>query len=286
MKERQWNIREAILWGAKSLKKAGVQTSRLDAELLMSYALNCERSHLIAIREKMLSSDEIKTYRQFIEKRIKGIPIAYITGIKEFMGMDFVVNPSVLIPRPDTEILVESVIEEIKRIKAPWILDIGTGCGCIGISIARFVPDSIVCAVDASSPALEVAAFNAKRLSVDGRVFFYLGDLYSALPREFAHRFDAIVSNPPYIPSRNIKDLPLDVRSEPVLALDGGEDGLDFYRRIISGAPLYLKEEGILAFEVGYNQAQEVKSMMSSYSVYTVKDLSGIERVVIGRRVR
>ncbi|WP_035172481.1 peptide chain release factor N(5)-glutamine methyltransferase [Caldanaerobius polysaccharolyticus] len=286
MRERQWNVRDAILWGAKSLKKAGVQTSRLDAELIMSYALKCERSHLIAARDRTLSPDEIESYAQLIKKRIKGIPVAYITGVKEFMGMDFAVNPSVLIPRPDTEVLVESVIDEIKKIKAPWVLDIGTGCGCIGISIARFVPDSVVCAVDVSAPALEIAAFNARKLSVDARVFFYLGDLYSALPKEFAHKFDAIVSNPPYIPSRSIKDLPLDVRSEPVLALDGGEDGLDFYRRIISGAPLYLKKEGILAFEVGYNQAREVASMMSWYSVYTVKDLSGIERVVVGRRVR
>lgn len=285
MKERQLSVHEAIIWGTGVLKEIGIQTSRLDAELLLSHVLKCERAHLIAINKEKLTHDDLVIYRRLIEVRRRGIPVAYITGFKEFMGIDFIVNQSVLIPRPETEILVEALIQRLKGVKNPKILDIGTGSGCIGISLAYFITDSSVHATDISSDALAVAKTNARRLGVKDRVFFYQGDVYDALPDEYEGYFDVIVSNPPYIPSADIKNLSNEVKSEPALALDGGKDGLRFYRKIIAGAFEYLKKGGLLAFEVGYDQAQKVKSMMTSYSVDIIKDLAGIERVVIGRRI-
>ncbi|SHE76560.1 release factor glutamine methyltransferase [Caldanaerobius fijiensis DSM 17918] len=285
MKERQLSVHEAIIWGTGVLKEIGIQTSRLDAELLLSHVLKCERAHLIVINKEKLTHDDLVIYRRLIEDRRRGIPVAYITGFKEFMGIDFIVNQSVLIPRPETEILVEALIQRLKGVKSPKILDIGTGSGCIGISLAYFITDSSVYATDISSDALAVAKTNARRLGVEDRVFFYQGDVYDALPDEYKGYFDVIVSNPPYIPSVDIKNLSNEVKSEPALALDGGKDGLRFYRKIIAGAFEYLKKGGLLAFEVGYDQAQKVKSMMMSYSVDIIKDLAGIERVVIGRRI-
>lgn len=286
MKEnRLMSVHEAIIWGTGELKKSGIETPRLDAELLLSYVLRCERAHLIVINKNELSQDDLIQYQSLIERRKRGIPVAYIIGYKEFMGLKFMVNENVLIPRPDTEILVEVLIEELKDIKAPRILDIGTGSGCIGISLARFVPDSVVYATDISCEALNVARVNAYAQGVQDRIFFYQGDIYGALPFECGAYFDVIVSNPPYIPSEEIKGLSREVRNEPFLALDGGEDGLDFYRKIIEGSGRYLKRDGLLAFEVGYDQARKVKLMMTGYFVNIIEDLSGIERVLVGRRI-
>lgn len=199
------------------------------------------------------------------------------------MGLEFEVSPAVLIPRPETEILVEEVLKRLKPNSR--FLDIGTGSGAIAVSIAKYSINSKGYAVDISNDALAIAKKNAKRNAVDGKIKFIKSDLYSSLPDEA--EFDFIISNPPYIRSKDIEKLQEEVQKEPLIALDGGKDGLLFYRRIIKDAGKYLKADGYIAFEVGYNQAGEVKDLLKNanfFNLEVIKDLQGIDRVVIGKR--
>ncbi|KAA5805547.1 peptide chain release factor N(5)-glutamine methyltransferase, partial [Thermoanaerobacterium thermosaccharolyticum] len=202
---------------------------------------------------------------------------------KHFMGLIFNVSPSVLIPRNDTEILVEEVLKRLKS--GDTVLDIGTGSGAIAVSIAKY-KDVKVYAVDISDEALEVAKENACENGVSDKVIFIKSDLFSSIPKDI--KFDLIVSNPPYIRSNEINELQEEVKREPKIALDGGEDGLTFYRRIVKDSINYIKFGGIIAFEVGFNQAWDVKDILidSGYSdIEVVKDLQGIDRVVLGKRL-
>lgn len=277
------NLKNIINKSTEKLEKSGSQTPRLDAELLLAFVMKKDRTYLFMYPEKILDQDIENAFEQCLNKRINGIPLQYIVGKQEFMGLDFKVNENVLIPRADTEILIEKTLESIKEKTTPiHILDIGSGSGAIGISLAYYSPNAIVSCVDISSKALKVAKDNAVTHSVHNRITFYEGDLFSPVKERC---FDMIVSNPPYIPDKTIEGLQVEVAQyEPWIALAGGADGLNFYRRIIKDAPHYLKENGQLYLEIGHDQAKDVTSLLISEKVYdgieVIQDLGGHDRVV------
>ncbi len=261
------------------------QTPALDTELLVCHVLKITKLDILMEPGKEVSEENVNSIRSLFEKRVAGNPVQYLIGTEGFMGLEFEVTPSVLIPRPDTELLVEKVIELADNKKGMHILDIGTGSGAISISVAYYIKSARVETVDISIEATQVAKRNAILNGVSDRVTFLNGDLFEPVSKDAL--YDIIVSNPPYIPSKDIEALQVEVAvHEPRLALDGGEDGYDFYRRIIEMSPAYLNDKGILAFETGHDQAKTIASLMSasgnfeSLSIY--KDLNGIERVVIG----
>ena len=234
--------------------------------------------------EKILPLEIILRFNELINRRLEGIPVAYLTGIKDFMGLSFAVDENVLIPRPETEILTEYVGEYLREFNSEVnFVDLGVGSGAISVSILKFVKNARACAVDISAKALEVAKFNAEKFFVDDRIEFFCGNLFEPLKGRI---FNAIVSNPPYIPSCELETLQAEVKKEPQIALDGGNDGLNFYRQIISDAKKFLVSGGLLAIEIGINQATSVKNLFEAANFVDVeifKDLSGIERVIIGR---
>lgn len=264
------------------LEAAGIENFRLDAEILLAHVLKWRRLNLYIDAEKTLPLESILRFNELINRRLEGVPVAYLTGTKEFMGLSFAVNENVLIPRPETEILTELVGEYLRGLGREVIFaDLGAGSGAICISILKFVKSARAIAVDISAEALEVAKFNAQKFHVDDRIEFYCGDLFAPL----IGKFDAIVSNPPYIPTCELETLQKEVQREPQLALDGGKDGLNFYRRIISDAPRFLVDGGVLAVEIGINQAAAVKALfaVNFIDVEIVKDLAGLERIVVGK---
>lgn len=267
------------------LETAGIENPRLDAEILLAHVLKWRRLNLYMDAEKILPLGNVLRFNELINQRLNGSPVAYIVGKKEFMGLTFAVNENVLIPRPETEILTELVGEYLRGLGREVIFaDLGAGSGAICISILKFVKSARAIAVDISEEALEVAKFNAAKFYVEDRIKFFCGDLFAPL----TGKFDAIVSNPPYIPTCELETLQAEVQREPLIALDGGEDGLNFYRRIISAAPQFLSENGILAVEIGINQALEVKKMFEAANfgdVTIFKDLAGIERVIASNKL-
>ncbi len=276
-------IAEILKAATTRLEEGGVDSPRLDAEILLAHVLGWRRLSLYVDAEKILPLENILRFNELITQRLKKIPVAYLTGKKDFMGLSFAVNQNVLIPRPETEILTEFVGEYLRGLGREVIFaDLGTGSGAIAVSILKFVKNARAAAVDISNEALEVAKFNATRFYVEDRIKFYCGDLFKPLEGQI---FNAIVSNPPYIPTSELKTLQKEVKSEPQRALDGGADGLSFYRRIISDAPRFLVDGGLLAVEIGINQASSVKKLFeaANFSDITIlKDLSGIDRVVAG----
>ena len=274
---------EILQAATEKLTAAKIENPRLDSEVLLAYVLNCRRLKLYTDAEKILTDDEILRFDNLIERRAKKIPVAYLVGTKEFFGFNFVVTPDVLIPRPDTEILTQCAIDFFQHTDGKNFLDIGTGSGAICISILKFCKNISAAAVDISEKSLEVAKFNAEKFGVDDRVNFFCGNLFEPVAGK---KFNAIISNPPYIPTDDLKNLQAEVKREPVTALDGGADGLEFYRKIIFDAEKFLLPEGLLAFEVGINQAAEVKKLLEEKSfrgIEILKDLAGIDRVVLGR---
>ena len=228
--------------------------------------------------------ESVFRFNELINRRLNRIPVAYLTGAKEFMGLSFAVNEKVLIPRPETEILTELVGEFLRSRGGGNFLDLGAGSGAIFISILKFVRNSRATAVDISEKALEVAKFNAEKFHVDDRAEFFCGNLFEPLKNQI---FDAIVSNPPYIPTNELETLQSEVKIEPKIALDGGEDGLNFYRQIISDAPKFLVDGGVLAVEIGFNQAFDVKNLLEREKFVEIeifKDLAGIERVIAAKK--
>ena len=286
---RGMTIRVALKEGTKQLKEI-TEASWLDASLVLSYVLGCEKWYLTAHDNEVMDEQKLKEYFDLIEKRLRGVPVQYIIMKQEFMSFNFFVNGSVLIPRPDTEILVEEVIRYISTLPKETtihILDIGTGSGCIPISIAKFAENTRFKAVDISKEALEVAEKNASILGVAERIEFIQSDLFQRIGEDY---FDIIVSNPPYIPTKVIESLQVEVRKyEPEKALDGGEDGLHYYRRIIAEGFKYLKPGGILAMEIGYDQAEEIKRIIDDFKDYNnfrvIKDLGGRDRVICTNRM-
>ena len=277
-------VAEVLRSATERLEVNGIDTPRLDAEILLAHVLQWRRLSLYVDADKNLPLEKILRFNELITRRLDGVPVAYLTGAKEFMGLSFVVNESVLIPRPDTEILTEGVGKYLRGLGGEvTFADLGTGSGAICVSILKFVKSARACAVDISAEALNVAKLNAAKFHVDDRAEFFCGDLFAPLNGKI---FDAIVSNPPYIPTHELDVLQAEVRREPRLALDGGADGLNFYRRIISDAPRFLASGGLLAVEVGINQASAVKTLAEAANFVDVKifkDLAGIDRVVAAK---
>ena len=275
-------IKEAIRKGMISLKTNNIKEPNLKSRLLMQYILNKPRQYLLIHDNEELTNKQEKTYLENIEKMIKGVPLQHITHSQEFMKMNFYVNENVLIPRPDTEILVEEVINIAKKINAKKILDLCTGSGAIAISLAKYIENSQITAVDISKEALRIAKLNAVNNNVEDKITFVKSDLFENIVKE---KYDIIVSNPPYIKKDFMKKLDKEVQQEPYIALDGGYDGLDFYRKIISEGYQYLKFKGYLCMEIGYDQKQEVfdiiKSQEKYSNTYSKIDLGGNDRIVV-----
>lgn len=274
------NYREALKAGEEYLRSCRIGEAALDAWLLMEYCTGISRAQYFVRQEESISSDMNARYEDLIQKRGMHIPLQHLTGRQSFMGLEFAVNEHVLIPRQDTEILVEEALKRV--LPGDKVLDMCTGSGCIAVSIAVMAREAKVYAADISAEALKVAKANAQRLQAN--VTFIESDLFGNVEG----MFDRIVSNPPYIKSGQIAELMPEVREhEPLCALDGSEDGLYFYRRIIEEADAYLKPSGWLFFEIGYDQGEAVFGMMrrAGYDKIEIKkDLAGLDRVVLGQR--
>ena len=273
-------IKETLTKGMIMLKSNNIESPKLKARLLLQYILKKSIQYLIVYDNEEVGKKEQWEYFVNIEKLTKGVPLQHITHTQEFMKMDFYVDENVLIPRPDTEILVEEVIQIARTMDKPRILDLCTGSGAIAISIAKYVPNAVVYAVDISEKALEVAVENSRRLKAN--VKFIKSNLFKDLKEM---KFDIIVSNPPYIKKDDIQFLSDEVQKEPEIALDGGYDGLDFYRKIINNGYEYLKFNGYICLEIGYDQKIDVIELIENeekyIDTYCKRDLYGNDRVIV-----
>ncbi len=274
-------LREAT----EKLASAGIKTPRLDAEVLLAHLLKQERLYLLLHRSDRIDDALYDRFCQFINRRAQHEPIAYLIGNREFMSLSFAVAPGVLIPRPDTETLVECILKIYDKKSAVTILDLCTGSGAVAISLGYYLPNSRITGIDISSLCVATAQKNAEQNGVSQRVVFEQADVLH-LPHK-SEPYDCIVSNPPYIPTEVLKTLAPDVQDyEPHLALDGGDDGLLFYRHIVNMAPPMLKPGGWLALETGHDQGQIVADLMLQTGMFENiqirQDLSGIGRVAFG----
>lgn len=276
----------AIAAASERLRRAGVKSARLDAELLMAAVTGRSRAALIA-GAAQIEADALERFESMVARRAAREPLAYIVGRREFFSMEFAVRPGVLIPRPETETVVEAALDFLRGRPTATVLDIGTGCGAIAIAVAVNAPHARVVASDISKVALEVARDNARRHRCADRIGFRLGDCFAALGVS-ARPFDLIVSNPPYIAEGEVAALEPEVRDfEPRIALAGGRDGMEFYRRIAAGLGRWLAPAGEVILEVGAGQADAVEAMMREAACAAgvrMRDLSGVERVVRARR--
>lgn len=267
-------------WGRRKLEQVGVPDSTLDTRLLLEATCKVSRNDLLIHGDREPSKEQEELFRELLLKRSERIPLQHLTGEQDFMGMTFKVNEKVLIPRQDTEILVEEVLRDMHG--GVNILDLCTGSGCILISLLRYSNECHGVGVDLSGAALQIARENASHLIPEADCTFLEGDLFAPV----TEKFDILVSNPPYIGSKTIKELMPEVRDhEPRMALDGGEDGLDFYERILRECPSYLNGGAKVFFEIGFDQGPAVKQMMESsgfLEVSVVKDYAGLDRVVWG----
>jgi release factor glutamine methyltransferase len=285
------NIIKAMKKAQTQLDEAGIESGQLEAGMLMAHLMGCERTYLYLDRERVLSPQQIQDYFNMVKMRVQRTPIHYIIGYREFMGLKFYVNENVLIPRPDTEVLVEYVINYCKNVGDHFfkILDMGTGSGAIAVSLAKYIENCKVTAIDIDDQALLVAKKNGTAHGVGDRIEFIQGDLFYPLKdKEDNLKFHIMVSNPPYIPTADIEELEVQVKDyEPLKALDGGREGLDYYRRLAKEAPKFLYDDGLWAVEVGYNQAHQVGDILRDQGCYHniefIKDLSGYNRVVVAR---
>lgn len=280
--KQQWTIGSILNWTKQYFSEKGVDNPRLDAEVLLCHVLKLDRLHLYVQFDRPLNREELARFRELVKLRAQRIPVAYILGVKEFMGLAFKVTPATLIPRPDTEILVEWVLGRLPAASQAAILDVGTGSGAIIISILTKRPYCHGTGVDISAAAIAVARENARQLGVADRLTFRTGNLFAPVAGQ---QFDVIVSNPPYIPTAALATLAPEVQREPRQALVGGVDGLDFYRQIIAQAPKYLRPGGLLALEIGIGQAGPVAALARQTDnglqlVAIEKDYAGIERVI------
>ena len=254
----------------------------MSAELLLMFTLNCDRAYLFTYPERELSDDELARYDEAIARRCKGEPAQYITGHQEFWGRDFIVSPAVLIPRPETEHLIEAALEIVPK-DASWdILDVGTGSGCIAVTLAKELPNCKLMGIDISAAALEIAQANAARL--EAAVEFRVSDLLSAI--EPGREFDMIVSNPPYVGECEADKVQRQVRDfEPHCAVFGGQRGMDIIERLVPQAWEHLKPGGWFLMEIGYSIAEPVHEVMRAWEEFrVVPDLQGIPRVVVARK--
>ena len=319
MNDKIWTIGRILKWTEQYFKDKGIESPRLDAEVLLAHVLEKQRISLYVHFDEPLQPAELAAYREMIKQRVLRVPVAQILGEKEFMGLTFKVTADTLVPRPDTEILVQAAVERLKAMKgeakAPEdealadgeeassaanrdeaavdvsqeplrIADIGTGSGAICLSVLRYLAGTVADTVDISPAARAVAEENAASLGLQDRVTFHTGDLLQPL---VGMTFAAILSNPPYIPEADIAGLAPEVRlKEPHTALSGGRDGLDFYRRLAKEAPAMLVPGGFMAFEVGIHQAEPVAALAKANPLIArteiLPDYAGIDRVVVGWR--
>jgi len=275
----------------KIFKDKGIMNPDREAEILLSYFLEMSSSEIYLNSDRILKDIEKTQLEKKIHKRIEKIPLQYITKHQEFMGMDFLVEKGVLIPRPETEILVEEVIRKLKNYKCSRVADLGTGTGIIAVSIAKFIEDVIIYATDISKKSLQIALKNAQKHGCKNKIIFLQGDLFEPFIGIIKkNSLDGIISNPPYIDSHDFESLPPEIKdNEPKVALAGGIDGLDYYRKIIKKSPQYLKKNGFMALEVGFDQSKIVKDLIIkennfNQNIEITKDYLGIERVVIAYR--
>lgn len=319
MNDKIWTIGRILKWTEQYFKDKGIESPRLDAEVLLAHVLEKQRIYLYVHFDEPLQPAELAAYREMVKQRVLRVPVAQILGEKEFMGLTFKVTADTLVPRPDTEILVQAAVERLKAMKgeakAPEdealadgeeassaadrdeaaadvsqeplrIADIGTGSGAICLSVLRYLAGTVADTVDISPAARAVAEENAASLGLADRVTFHTGDLLQPL---VGMTFAAILSNPPYIPEADIATLAPEVRlKEPHTALSGGQDGLDFYRRLAKEAPAMLVPGGFMAFEVGIHQAEPVAALAKANPLIArteiLPDYAGIDRVVVGWR--
>jgi release factor glutamine methyltransferase len=280
---------QSLRAGVGTLTGAAVGAARLTAETLLMFVLGCDRAYLFAHPERVLTADETSRWEAALTRRVRGTPTQYITGHQEFWGMDLIVSPAVLIPRPETEHLVETVLELGRGLAPlavpPRIVDVGTGSGCVALALARELPFAEIHAVDISPAALDIARTNARRHGFEDRVLFHEGDLLDVFSRDPA-RFDFVVSNPPYVGEGDRESLPPEVRDfEPPAALFAGPTGLGVIQRLIPQAHRALKRGGWLVMEMGQGQDAAVHAELSGWNQRTlVRDLRGIARVVQAER--
>ncbi len=287
--KKNWTILSLIQWSETYLAEKGIESPRLNAEQMLAAALGCKRIDLYTRFDKPLVQEELDVYKKLFLRRLNREPLQYILGSAEFYGRRFSVRPGVLIPRPETEHLVESAMEVLREqeIKSPRILDIGTGSGCVAVTLAAEIEDALIVAVDNSEDALAVARENAVVYSMNGRVDFKnvnILDPDTTLPR--GGTFHIVVANPPYIPKNEWEELPDEIKvHEPKSALTDDSDGLKYLKRLAELAPDILEKNGWLLCEVGYDQAENVQMFFQSSGAREVrcwKDLSGINRIVGG----
>jgi release factor glutamine methyltransferase len=279
-------LKQAIDEAYQFFVQQDVPSPRLNSELLMMFVLDCDRAYLYAHPERELNAEEKSQYAEVIRERARGCPTQYITGHQEFWGLDLLVSPAVLIPRPETEHLIETVLELVKdrepdeRLR---IVDVGTGSGCIALALATELPMAEIHACDISEEALEIARINAARLRLGHRVLFRRSDLLSIYPRE---QFDFVVCNPPYVGESEADKVQKQVREfEPKMAVFCGHEGMEIYKRLIPEARAVLNPGGWLAMEIGFSTEEKVKALLSDWTdVQTTPDLQGIPRVIAARK--
>jgi release factor glutamine methyltransferase len=284
MASETWTVRRLLEWTEDYLRKKGVESPRLETQILLAHALGCKKIDLYVRHEEEPPEEKKSAFREMIRKRAEGMPVAYLVGYREFYSLEFAVTPAVLIPRPETETLVLQTLGVLRTIESPRVLDVGTGSGCIAVTLAKHHKTARVIAVDASTAALEVAAVNARKHGVADRIAFREGNLFAAVAGE---TFDTIVSNPPYIAHGEFAALDRGVRDfEPRSALDGGPDGLEFYRRLAAEAPQYLNLGGTLLVEIGAAQAHAVGEILREHLEpgKLLHDSAGRPRVLSARK--
>lgn len=277
-------IEELLKEGRKKIINNQIEDASLIAKILLEFILKINRNEIIIKQEQEVEKEKEQEYKLAIEKIVEGIPLQYITNNQEFMKLNFYVDENVLIPQPDTEILVEEVLKIAKKENKEKVLDICTGSGCIGIALANGLENARITMSDISKNAIEIAKKNAKNNNVLEKTRFIESDMFENINE----KFDIIVSNPPYIETNVIETLSKQVQNEPQIALDGGEDGLIFYRELINRASKFLNNNGYLCMEIGYDQKEKVIELAKKKKVFSkiesIKDLSGNDRVIICKK--
>lgn len=281
----EWTIRALMEWTERHFQQKGIESPRLEAQLLLAHALDCRKTELYTRWDEVIGEDKRSKFRDLIRRRLEGCPVQYLLGYREFFLLQLEVTPAVLIPRPESELLVTEALNHLKLREAPRVLDVGTGSGCIALAVAHRHKSARITGSDISAEAIEVARRNAAKHKLAERVQFVLSDLFASMDSE---QFDVIVSNPPYVSAPEYAELGPQVRDfEPRLALDGGPDGYAIYDRLIPAAAERLASGGVLLLEIGFRQEDGVRQRFVAAGLQTgpaIRDDQRLPRVMIGRR--
>lgn len=287
-KTRVWTVRDLMKFSIDHLQRRGFDEARLNVELLLSHALKCQRIQLYTNFDKPLTPEELKTFRSLYERRLNREPVQYIIGSTSFMGLQFQVDTRVLIPRPETETLVEQVMfvcQKLAPSQAISIIEVGAGSGNIAVALAKFVKNAALTSIETSTEAIEVARLNAEFHGVQDKITFEHIDVFEPVDQLLLKRFDILISNPPYASKDDWEHLQQEVRKfEPRVAVSDWKDGYEFYRRLIELAPYLLRENGSMLFEIGFGQSETIVRLMQQAGFFdcsVVPDLQAIPRVVI-----